>query len=150
MSITNKSTSIAIVLIIVAALLIISRIGFFFHGKNTVSSFRNNSTMISPNYHHMGQFKYSRYDLEKNRGRTPGFRRIVGEVVSLDGDSLVIKMTNGDSRTFTLSDQTIINQSIVATKDDLVVGSTISIAGGQNIDLSNPVENIEINPNFTQ
>lgn len=88
-------------------------------------------------------------DTDKNRGQTPGFRQTIGEIISIDEKTLTLKMTDGSSKIVLLSDSTTINQSVAATKTDLVIGTKIMVNGETNTDGSITSRNIEINPAFS-
>lgn len=87
-------------------------------------------------------------DTVKNRGQTAGFRQTVGEIISLDDKSITVKMADGSSKIVLISDSTVVNQSVAASKTDLKVGLQVVIRGDQNTDGSVTSTNIEINPHF--
>lgn len=87
-------------------------------------------------------------DTVKNRGQIAGFRQTIGEIISLDEKSITVKMADGSSKIILISDSTIINQSVAATKNDLKVGLQVAIRGNQNTDGSVSSSDIEINPHI--
>lgn len=56
-------------------------------------------------------------------------RPLSGEILSLDEQSLTLKLEDGSSKIILLPDSVVINQTEVASKTDLTVGSTIIVFG---------------------
>ncbi|MFA4827017.1 MAG: DUF5666 domain-containing protein [Candidatus Shapirobacteria bacterium] len=71
---------------------------------------------------------------------------VVGEIQSLDSNTLTIKTQDGGSKIVILSDLTKINKAAEATKNDLMTGQTVSIFGTANTDGSVTAQNIQLNP----
>ena len=82
-------------------------------------------------------------------GRTGGIRgsgQVIGTILSQDGKSITVSMTDGSSKIVLISDSASINQAIVATINDLKVGDRVSVFGTTNADGSVTAQNIQINP----
>lgn len=78
-----------------------------------------------------------------NRG---GFRPVNGEILSNDGTSITVKLSDGSSKIVILSETTSINKADVASKTDLKVGEKVAVFGSDNSDGSVTAQNIQINP----
>lgn len=150
MSQINKNSSLITTGISIVALIIGFSLGIFFQKGKTPTLNRNSSNptqMIGRGQGQaLNQQNDSNFDDQKNRGQVAGFRQTVGEITSLDQDSVTVKLTDGSSKIVFLSDATTINQSVSATREDLQVGTSVAIRGNQNTDGSLICENIEINP----
>lgn len=146
----NKQTHV----ISMAILIIAVAIGSFFIGtkyqqRKTFSNFREQ--MIGGNRQGLGQGmgrNALNNDSTKNRGQIPGFRQTFGEIINVDDKTITIKMADGSSKIVLISDSTKINQSVSASKTDLVIGTKIMVNGDTNTDGSISSRNIEINPAF--
>lgn len=73
-----------------------------------------------------------------------------GEIITKDDTSITIKLRDGGSKIVFISDATEIAKSATGTKDDLVVGATITAIGTQNQDGSISARSIQIRPALTQ
>ncbi len=136
-----------------AILIVAVAIGSFFVGtkyqqNKTVSNFRQQ--MIGGNNLPQGMGRNAiNNDSIKNRGQDPGFRQTIGEIINIDDKTITVKLADGGSKIVLISDTTKINQSVVATKTDLTVGTKIMVNGETNTDGSITSRNIEINPVFS-
>jgi len=142
------TTMVILILIIIAASFFV---GTKYQQRKTFSNFREQ--MFGGNRQGQGIGQGMRQnaqngDLNKNRGQVPGFRQNFGEIINIDEKTLTLKMADGSSKIVLLSDSTIINQSVTATKSDLKVGTKIMVNGDTNPDGSISSRNIEINPAF--
>jgi preprotein translocase subunit YajC len=81
-------------------------------------------------------------------GRTGGFRggQILGDIMSVDNNSITIKLADGSSKIILLSNTTSINQASIATITDLKVGEKVAAFGTANSDGSVTAQNVQINP----
>lgn len=87
-----------------------------------------------------------------NNGTTTGnrgsFRPVAGEIISVDGDSITVKMNDGSSKIVLLTDKTEVNKAETVSKDELKTGETVSVFGSENSDGSVSANNIQLNPDF--
>ncbi|HZE87412.1 MAG TPA: hypothetical protein VE090_04360 [Methylomirabilota bacterium] len=72
----------------------------------------------------------------------------VGEVVSVDANSVTIKLQDGSSKIVNLSTSTTISKTDTASKSDLKKGDRIAAFGMSNSDGSITAQNIQLNPMF--
>ncbi len=79
-------------------------------------------------------------------GNRNGFRPVAGEIMSVDGGSITVKLQDGSSKIVVLSDKTQINKAESATRDDLKTGETVAVFGQENSDGSVTAQNIQLNP----
>lgn len=85
------------------------------------------------------------------RGRFGGqagqnFRPVRGEVVSLDKNSMTVKLPNGNSEIVVFGPSTQFAQSSTASASDVKTGSTVMAVGTQNSDGSVTASDVQINP----
>ncbi len=94
---------------------------------------------------------------QQGAGRTgtgAGARRIgngqpvSGEIISMDADSLTVKMVDGSSRIVLLNDKTIFNKTASVEKTELKVGEKVGVFGTSNTDGSVSAQNVQLNPQF--
>ena len=82
---------------------------------------------------------------------TPGVRGrngngAVGTILSVDTNSMTVKMNDGSSKIVLLTGSTSINKAATAAVSDLIVGETVSAFGTTNTDGSVTATNVQINP----
>ncbi len=70
----------------------------------------------------------------------------VGQIISMDANSITVKLANGSTRIILLSDSTSIEQTTSASRTDLKVGDNVLVIGQANSDGSVTAKNIQINP----
>lgn len=75
-----------------------------------------------------------------------GFRPVTGDILSVDGNSITVKLADGTSKIVFISEKTAINKAATATKDELKVGIRIAAYGTDNTDGSVSAQNIQLNP----
>jgi hypothetical protein len=80
----------------------------------------------------------------QRRGNFQGTRPVNGEIVSLDANSITVKMRDGSSRIVILSGQTTINKASEGTKADLKTGERVTAFGTANSDGSITAQNVSI------
>ncbi len=73
-------------------------------------------------------------------------RPVIGQIVSLDNNSLTVKMTDGSTKIVVLSSSTMINKTATASKSDLTTGTNVAVFGTSNSDGSVTAQNVSINP----
>ena len=70
----------------------------------------------------------------------------VGTILSVDANSMTVKLNDGSSKIVLLTGTTSINKAATATAADLTVGETVSAFGTTNTDGSVTATNVQINP----
>jgi hypothetical protein len=83
-----------------------------------------------------------------NNNRFAGARPVEGEIVSMDNNSVTVKMPDGSTKIIILSDSTTYNKATEGSKSDLQTGSQILVTGTENSDGSMTAQNIQLNPMF--
>ncbi len=79
-------------------------------------------------------------------GNRQGFRPISGTIISVDNNSVTVKLDDGSSKIVILSDKTEINKADTGTKNDLLSGTRVAVFGATNSDGSVTAANIQLNP----
>jgi hypothetical protein len=133
-----KSTNILLVVIL---LVLVGGGGFFAGTKYQQSK--------TPQLGARGQVGNGQGPIGGNRqGAGTGMRggAIVGQIQSLDNNTLTVKSQDGSSKIVIVSDLTKINKAAEGTKSDLATGQTVSIFGTANTDGSVTAQNIQLNP----
>jgi hypothetical protein len=82
-----------------------------------------------------------------NRGGTMGGATI-GEIVSLDSNSMAVKTQDNSTKIVIFSDKTTISKTDTASKSALKTGEKIAVFGISNSDGSVTAQNIQLNPMF--
>jgi hypothetical protein len=70
----------------------------------------------------------------------------VGTILSVDANSMTVKLTDGSSKIVLLTASTSFNKAAAAAASDLTVGQTVSAFGTTNTDGSITASNVQINP----
>lgn len=90
---------------------------------------------------------------QNNRGSANGIRNggafggmTSGEIISMDTQSVTIKLKDGSSKIVFYSNKTPIEKNVSGTSADMVIGKQISITGAANSDGSITAENIQLRP----
>jgi len=124
-------------MLLVAILLVLVGSGAFFAGTKYQQS-------KTPQIGARGQFGNGQTG---NNRQGAGMRggAVIGEIQSLDSNTLTVKTQDGGSKIVILSDLTKINKAAEATKSDLTTGQTVSIFGTANADGSVTAQNIQLN-----
>lgn len=81
---------------------------------------------------------------QRQMGLGQGFRPITGEVLSLDEESLTVKMADGSSKIVLLSEAAVITKATNASKEDLKAGENITVFGTQNQDGSVTAQSVAV------
>jgi hypothetical protein len=128
----NMMIVVAVILVIVAAA------GGFFAGlmyqKNQTPAF---GTTSRGNF--AGRFG-------QNGQNSAAFRPVRGQVLSMNNNSLTVKMSDGSTKIVVLSTSTAFMQSTKASLGDIKTGDTVNVVGTQNSDGSVTAQDIQINP----
>lgn|SRR5690348_5459181 len=74
------------------------------------------------------------------------FRPLRGQILSMDNNTMTVKLNDGSSKIVVISDTTIYSKSDKAVKSDLTTGDTVMVLGIQNSDGSVTAEDVQINP----
>jgi hypothetical protein len=70
----------------------------------------------------------------------------VGTILSVDANSMTVKLADGGSKIVLLTASTSINKAATAAASDLTVGGTVAAFGTTNTDGSITATNVQINP----
>lgn len=84
----------------------------------------------------------------QNINRTMNFRPVVGEIISIDENTITAKLDNGSSKIILFSPKTDINKAASVSATELKTGEKISVVGQENTDGSVTAQNIQLNPSF--
>lgn len=79
-------------------------------------------------------------------GQRLGFRPVNGEIISVDENSITVKLPDSSSKIVLLTDNTSINKSSEGSKEDLKVGEKVVAFGTENSDGSVTAQSIQLNP----
>jgi hypothetical protein len=79
-------------------------------------------------------------------GGANGTRPVVGQISSMDSNSVTVKLPDGSSKIVILSTSTAINKQATGSKSDLKNGENILVIGTSNSDGSITAQNIQLNP----
>lgn len=77
-----------------------------------------------------------------------GNRMTAGEVLSMDANTLTVKLPDGSSRIVILSEKTVYNKTQAGTLSDIKVGDNISVFGITNSDGSETAQSVQIGGMF--
>lgn len=132
----NKNT----IIIVSVILIIVAGAGGFFGGtmyqKNQASSFSVAGR---------GNFA-GRFGQNGQGGPNANFRPVRGQILSMDSNSLTVKMSDGSTKIVVLSSSTAFMQSTKAALSDVKTGDTVNVVGTQNSDGSVTAQDVQINP----
>ena len=81
-------------------------------------------------------------------GANAGLRAVVGQILSVNANSMTVKLRDGSSKIVILSDSTRIEKTSPAAKTDLTNGAAVSVFGTANSDGSITAQNVQLNPEF--
>lgn len=105
------------------------------------------NTQQPPGRNFTGQQGVGRTGMMSNR-RIGNGQPVSGEIISMDTDSLTVKMIDGSSRIVLLNDKTIYNKTASVEKNELKVGEKVGVFGTMNPDGSVSAQNVQLNPQF--
>jgi len=123
-----------IVIVTILALLVGGAAGFF-GGMQYQKSQRQSFTQFS-----------ARGGSGANGMRFRNGNGAAGDILSVDTNSITVKMADGSSKIVLLTGTTAINKAATATAADLTVGERVSAFGTTNTDGSITATNVQINP----
>ncbi len=95
-----------------------------------------------------GQFARNGQRNQVGQGRRGMGGATVGEIVSLDAQSITVKMQDGSSKIVNIAGSTTFSKTDTAAKTDLKTGERIAAFGTSNADGSVTAQNIQLNPLF--
>lgn len=97
-----------------------------------------------------GRFGNNTQGIRNGNGGNGNFgeRPVSGQILSVDNNSVTVKLADGSTKIVILSDKTSINQSTSATKDDLKDGTQVTVIGTNNSDGSVTAQDIQIGTFF--
>lgn len=126
-----------IAVIVIVALLVGGGVGFFGGmqyqkgQRGTIGQFVNN-----------GQFNARGNGAIRGRNGNGA----VGTILSVDANSITVKLADGSSKIVLLTGSTSINKAAQASVSDLSVGERVAAFGATNTDGSITATNVQINP----
>jgi hypothetical protein len=82
----------------------------------------------------------------QNRQRINGGGQVMGDILSFDGKTLTVKLTDGSSKIVLLPDSAMFVKTAEGAKGDLKVGDRVGVFGMVNNDGSVTAQNVQINP----
>ena len=126
-------------IIISLVTLIIGFAGGFIYQKSKTPSFARNgqSQMAGGNPSNRTGNKTANSNAGNQiagQGQRSFAKETIGEITSVDASSITVKTPDGGSKIIMISDSTTINQATKVDKNNLKVGSQISVSGDQNTD----------------
>lgn len=84
----------------------------------------------------------------RNMGRGANGGATLGEVVSVDNNSIVVKLADGSSKIVNVSNTTTFSKTDTASKTDIKTGDRIAVFGATASDGSVTAQNVQLNPMF--
>jgi ribosomal protein S1 len=126
-------------LITIIAGLVAAGLGFFGGMKYQESKTPRFARNLPENFQEMREEFGQRSD-----GVAVGLRPVNGEVLSVDEDSITVKLPDDSSKIILLSENSVINKTEEGSKDDLGEGTEIVVFGQENSDGSITAQNIQI------
>lgn len=81
-----------------------------------------------------------------NNGLRRNGNGAIGTILTVDKNSVTVKLGDGSSKIVLLTGSTSINKAAEATASDLIVGERIAAFGATNSDGSVTATNVQINP----
>jgi Cu/Ag efflux protein CusF len=130
----NKNT-----MIIVAVVLIIVALSGGFFGGMTYQKNQTSTLGATGRGNFGGRFG-------QNGQNAAAFRPVRGQVLSMDNNTLTVKMSDGSTKIVVLSSSTAFMQSTKAALTDIKTGDTVNVVGTQNSDGSVTAQDVQINP----
>lgn len=79
-------------------------------------------------------------------GMNRGGGMVVGEISSIDGDKITVKLADGSSKLVVLANSTTYTISSDVSKDKLSVGAKVAVMGSDSNDGTTSATSIELNP----
>lgn len=79
-------------------------------------------------------------------GRAGQNRPVLGEVLTVDADSLTVKMADGSTKIVNIAPSTTYSKTETGKKEEVVIGTKVNVFGQTNSDGSVTAQNVQINP----
>jgi hypothetical protein len=83
-------------------------------------------------------------------GARAGGGAVTGSILSIDTNSMTVKMADGSTKIVILSGSTTYSNTAAASQSDLTTGSNVMVLGTSNSDGSVTATNVQINPQFAR
>lgn len=132
--------------LLVTGLVIVIVAGVAFYGGMLYQKTQVRSTF--GRFAREGRFGQTQSGMMRN-GANRGFGgAVVGDIVSIDNDSLTVKLQDGSSKIVNLSQSTTFSRTETGSRTDLKNGTKVAAIGTSNSDGSITAQNIQINPAF--
>jgi len=80
------------------------------------------------------------------QGQSTAFRPVRGDILSIDSNTMTVKLQDGSSKIVILSASTTYAKEASATVSDLKTGATVMVTGTSNSDGSVTAQSVQINP----
>lgn len=86
------------------------------------------------------------FQIRTGRGRFGGANGMAvrGQIISVDNNSITVKMSDGSTKIVILSSSTVIGKSTVGSVSDLANGANVTVFGTTNSDGSVTAQNVQI------
>lgn len=94
----------------------------------------------------LGQLGFRGGSGANGAGRFRNGNGVVGTILSVDVNSITVRLLDGSSRIVLLTDTTNINKATQASVSDLMKGERVAAFGMPNSDGSVTAQNIQLNP----
>lgn len=129
---------------IVPVILILVGLGVGFFGGYQYRNYRLNQTRANFGSGQNG----ARFIGRNGQGGTMGRNGVFGSILSIDNNSITVKLADGSSKIVLFSTSTTYANTTSATESDLKVGDNVAVLGATNSDGSVTATSIQINPEF--
>jgi hypothetical protein len=83
-------------------------------------------------------------------GARAGGGAVTGSILSIDTNSMTVKMADGSTKIVILSGSTTYSNTAAASQSDITTGSNVMVLGTSNSDGSVTATNVQINPQFAR
>ncbi|MDO8584179.1 MAG: hypothetical protein Q7R83_03315 [bacterium] len=134
-----------IVPIVIVALLIVG--GGAFYGGMKYEQGQRNVFVGGPNgMAAFGQGAGQRANRQGAGGQGQGAGFTTGDILSMDGTILTLKLRDGGSKIVLYSTSTSIQKMVEGVGSDLVIGKSVSVVGSANTDGSITAQSIQMRP----
>lgn len=94
-----------------------------------------------------GQFANGASGVRGGNGGNGAARPVYGDILSLNDNSITVKMQDGSTKIVLVTGSTTINKATEGSKSDLTEGERVGVFGTTNSDGSVTAQNIQLNPN---
>ena len=135
----SKNTKIVWIVVIVVAIAIVAFYTGMNYGKGSVG-------LINPGANFSARTGQLGSSTGKGGNRVAFGGAVMGQILSVDANSLTVSVQGGGSRIVFLSASTTVNKVSASSVKDLIVGSNVSINGVANPDNSINAQGIQIRP----